>query len=171
MSERNDMPGGGAKTPRRRRMLGLLLTVSLAVNLLVAGAVGTALWMHDGPGRGHKGHSGLGGPLTRALAPEDRRALGEALREARRGSGSSREDRAASYETILSALRAQPFDAEALGAAMNAHRQMFEADIATGQALLVGHLAKMSDDERADFADRVEEHRNSRKRDKGKPRD
>ena len=52
---------------------------------------------------------------------------------------------------------------------MSQHRQMFETDIATGQALLVGHLAKMSDAERAAFADRVEENRKARKRGKDRP--
>lgn len=169
MSERNDMPGNGPTAARKRRGLGVLLTLSLGVNLLVAGAIGTMVWMHDGHGRGGKSHGSFGGPLTRALAPEDKRALGEALRAARQANGPSREERGASYDAILTALRAQPFDAEALSAAMSRHRQMFETDIATGQALLVGHLAKMSDAERAAFADRVEEHRKLRKRGKDKP--
>ena len=76
MSERNDMPGAAPTPARKRRGLGLLLTLSLGVNLLVAGAIGTMVWMHDGHGRGGKSHGSFGGPLTRALAPEDKRALG-----------------------------------------------------------------------------------------------
>jgi len=103
---------------RTRRWLGILLTLSLAINLLIAGAVAGALWMrsgHDGPGHPRSGM--VGGPLTRALEPEARREIGRALRAVRAEAGGSRAARVASMDRILEELTRVPFEPEALDAA------------------------------------------------------
>ena len=149
---------------RTRRWLGILLTLSLAINLLIAGAVAGALWMrsgHDGPGHPRSGM--VGGPLTRALEPEARREIGRALRAMRAEAGGSRAARVASMDRILEELTRVPFEPEALDAALSAHRGAFQRDVAAGQRLLVAHLAGMTDAERAEFAERVARHRHRKR--------
>ncbi|QYX57921.1 periplasmic heavy metal sensor [Roseovarius sp. SCSIO 43702] len=149
---------------RTKRWLGVLLTASLALNLAVAGAIGGALWMRGGAGGGHGGKAVAGGPLTRALEPEDRREIARALRAERRAAGATRAARTESFDAVMAAVRQVPFDADALSRAMEAHRAFFERDLAVGQRLLIERLSQMSDAERAAFAERVEAHHAGRGR-------
>ncbi|MEY8842984.1 periplasmic heavy metal sensor, partial [Cribrihabitans sp. XS_ASV171] len=88
----------------------LLLGVSLAVNLAVAGLAVGAVLRHGGPER-DRGPRSLGVALYRALPDEDRQALrdaGRARYQERREAG------AADLDAMLVALRSEPFDAEAV---------------------------------------------------------
>lgn len=133
------------------------LIVSLALNLLIVGAlVGAALsggkWRHDGPPRAEA----VGGPLTRALSPEDRHAIARALHAAHRKGDLPRGWRPEEFVTVLQALRAVPFDPAALEARLEALNGQVEERLRFGQSLLVRHLAGMDAEERAAYAARLE---------------
>ncbi|HEX9858674.1 MAG TPA: periplasmic heavy metal sensor [Paracoccaceae bacterium] len=138
------------------RWLRLALAASLALNLAVAGVIGGAIL------KGAREHRSamvrdLGfGPFTEALGPEDRAALRSAFLERAPDFRARRRDMREDFAAVLAALRAEPFDAAALGAAMG--RQMGRAaeQMALGQALMTEHIAAMSPEARKRFADRLE---------------
>lgn len=149
-------------TRRPARWMRPALVVSLALNLLILGAIGGALLLH-GPGPGHHRHGGFaGGPITRALSDEDRRAIGRQMRRAyAEGTLPGRGGRA-DFDALLAAIRAQPFDRDALARAMAARRAAMQAHLDLGQRLLLDRLSDMSDAERADFAARLAAQRQRR---------
>lgn len=138
--------------------LRLLLVVSLALNLLVAG-VAAGWWLrHGGAAHGH--HPArlemAGGPLSRALTEADRREIGRAMRAAMRAQGIAQGAMHESMAALVADLRAEPFDAGRVTARLAAQRSAFAERFELGQAALVAHLAAMSAPERAAYADRLE---------------
>lgn len=142
------------KPPRMRPWLRILLAVSLALNLAVAGlAIGAAI-RFGGPERGHPPAPPLGALLYRELPREDRRAL---LAD-RLG---SREDRAARRQAdaaeIDAALRAVPFEAARVEAFL-AEQARRHSDIERSmREAWMQRIGGMSDAERAAYADRLAE--------------
>ncbi len=138
--------------------LRVVLVVSLALNLAVAG-VAAGWWLrHGGGGHGH--HPArldmVGGPLSRALSEADRREIGRGIRDAMRAHGAGRAELRESMAALVAELRAEPFDAGAVAARLAAQRAAFAERFEMGQAALVAHLAAMSGTERAAYADRLE---------------
>lgn len=134
-----------------------LLVASLALNLLILGLVAGAV-LHKGPRGPHPrpGEIALG-PVAQALAPADRAAI---LRDLR-----GREDlrifgpreRAAAFAGLGAALRADPFDAAAVEAALLAQTERLDRAEAAVRAVLLERFAAMDAAERAAFADRLAE--------------
>lgn len=148
-----------AKHPTRGtpRWLRILLVLSLGVNISVAGlAIGSAYkWRTDG-GPPRSLDLSLG-PLSRALGPEDRRAVIEEMRS--RGDGQRpgfREIRGRS-EDLLILLRAEEFDAGAFADALDQIRDMALAFQDDGQVAMIARISEMSPDERRALADRLQE--------------
>jgi uncharacterized membrane protein len=144
------------------------LYVSVAVNLLVVGAVVGLLVAHglrEGYPHGDRGVVGFG-RYTQALSPQDRAALRDAYRGQmhdmmRQGAGGAEYDdpRAlfrAERASIVAALRADPFDPAAVQALFDRQKTRMTAAIALGQSLLLQRISAMSPQERTVFADRVE---------------
>jgi len=167
------------KPPARAPMRGwikALLFVSLALNLAVAGLAAGAVLRH-GSMKDHRPIrvDQIGGPYTSALSREDRRAI---WRELRQMQGEGRPDRAqirADFDTVVEALRADPFDPAEMRALMD---RQFQAGIArqeTGQSLLLARIEAMTPAERAAFADRLAERldrpRDQRPKDRTEPAD
>ncbi|MCY4178752.1 MAG: periplasmic heavy metal sensor, partial [Litoreibacter sp.] len=127
-----------------RNWLRILLIASLAVNLLVAGAfVGAAFSDKGGKKERNPAAQMPVGPYGRAFSKEDRQALRQSF-EARRDT--FRENRAqmrAFGEDLAEAVRAMPFDAEAVRTILTAQRglqlQMQEA----GSEIMVERLEQM----------------------------
>jgi len=147
-------PPPAAPAPATPRGVKIALALSVALNLGVAGlAVGA--WLGDGPHRGMPRDMSFG-PFTEALDEDDRRAIRKALLERL---GEFREQRAAAraeFETLLATLRADPFDPEALKAALEALEARNAQRLDLGRSLIETRLIEMSPRERADFADRLE---------------
>jgi len=143
----------------RRRWVMPLLFVSLAVNLLVAGlVVGHALSpdaRFDREGRPARGV--IGEPFIRALPDADRRALMRDVMQDRDRIRESRESLKQRFEAFLAALRAVPFDSDEVRRLLLEQREAAVGRQAIGEALLMKRLDEMSDDERAAYADRLEE--------------
>ncbi len=134
------------------------LIASLALNLAVIGLVaGTAIKRMTGDPRGPSVRALHLGPLTAALEPEDRRALRRAFREQAGELRGIRAEQAQGQAALLAALRAEPFDADAVRAQLAEQRARMSRGFDLGQGLLVDHLAGMTAADRAAFADRLEE--------------
>ncbi len=132
------------------------LIASLAVNLAVAGmAVGA--FLHGGPGGRGDMVRDLGfGPFDEALRPQDRSALKVALRGKMGDLRATREQLAADTAAIIAALRAAPFEAAALEAALSAQQDHLAARMKLGSQSLRDFFAALSEQDRRDFADRLE---------------
>lgn len=149
-------PESGPARARTPRWIKVILFTSLAINLAVAGLVLGVVLSRDGMAeRQHARASSIGGPYTAALTREDRRAIWQQMR-ARQGEGRpSRAEVQAGFESVVAALRAEPYDP---GAVRSVIGQQFQAGIARqqlGQNLLLERIDTMSPAERVQFADRL----------------
>lgn len=137
----------------KRRWIPILLVVSLALNLLVVGIVIGTVLRFKGNDR-VSGPPGFGPALYFALPKSDRAALRDEL-SALRGKGSNR--RKEDFGALTQALRVVPFDSVAVQALLE---QQTQATADLQEALhqqWLAQVAEMSDDERANYADRLEE--------------
>ena len=132
----------------------IALALSVALNLAVAGlAVGA--WLGDGPHRGMPRDMSFG-PFSEALDDDDRRPIRRALLERLGEFREQREATRAEFETLLAALRAEPFDPAALTAALAAIESRNAERLELGRSLIEARLIEMSTEERRAFADRLE---------------
>lgn len=143
----------------RRRWLVPLLFVSLALNLAVAGiVVGWALSpagrMHreSGPARGV-----IGEPFVRALPAEARRALMRDVIAEHDLIRDNRESLRTRFEAFLGALRANPYDPAAVRALFGEQRRAALGRQEIGEELLLKRLEAMTPEQRAVYADRLED--------------
>lgn len=153
-----DTPAGPppVSPPLMRRGLRYLLIASLGVNLLVLGVVvGDHL---SGPmGRRPPSVELSMGPFARALAPQDRREIARALGDRADLREMRRTERAADLAQLAAALRAEPFDRDAVAAVMERQRAKVRELETAVEAAMLDRLAAMSTDERMGFADRLQE--------------
>ena len=147
-------PSPPPATPKAGRKLRIALAVSVALNLLIVGLVAGAALRGGPPDRMVRDLDF--GPFTEALTSEDRDALrrdfirqAPDLRDMRR---QMRDD----FRSVLAALRADPFDAEALRDVVANQGDRMAARLALGQDLFLARIAAMTPAERAAFADRLE---------------
>ncbi len=151
-----------AQTSSQKTPLWLRLTLlaSLAVNVLVLGAVAGFLILGGPDRRADRDRSDFGTFYTRALSEEDRRALRRDFMSGLRENGRDRGALLADLQTTLETLRATPFDPEAFATAMadQSNRRLRREEI--GRQLLANRIAAMSDQDRAAYADRIEERLN-----------
>lgn len=152
MTETPDIP----KKPRR--WLYPVLFLSLALNLLVAGMIVGRIASPDGPRRADFGAArGLvGEPFLRAL-PEGHRH--ELMREVIHQSASLRESREAlrgRFQAFVAALRADPYDPDAVAALLAEQRQAALRRNDLGETLLLARLHAMNSAEREAYADALE---------------
>ena len=173
MTQNGANPGAA---PARKRPWGkIILVVSLSLNLLVAGIIGGAI-LKWGPEHGKHHEARLdkfGGPLTRALSHDDRKAIGrEMWRSYRRDGGGGKARHRAVIEALIVDLRADPVDREALAGHLARQRAQISERLSFGQGILLERLVRMSPQERNAYADRLEaELRKHRRRDHGHDRD
>ena len=130
----------------------MVLVLSLALNLAVAGMVaGSALSGRFGDRPPRSYDFGLG-PVARALDPKERREIGMALRR----DGALRElDLRGNAAAMIAALRANPFDPALLQDLMAAQAGQMALLQRNAQAALVDQITLMSPERRAAFADRL----------------
>lgn len=145
-------------TQRCPRWLRLLLIVSLALNLMVVGLVAGMAWTGGGKHGGHHPSrlEKIGGPLTRALSKEDRRAIGREMRSAYQDRAGDRGAQHELMQALIDDLRQVPFDRDAVTRQLAAQRDILQDRVQLGQTLLVDRLADMSEQDRAAYADRLQ---------------
>jgi uncharacterized membrane protein len=140
----------------RRSWCRVVLIVSLALNLLVAGVVaGGLLGGAHRPQRLIISDISLG-TFTQALSPEDREALRVAaeaeslgLREMHRAAN---ED----FSRLIAALSAEPWDEPGARAAIASYGVRSQDRLRAGERLLLDRLRSMGPKARRDFAGRLE---------------
>lgn len=150
-----DMTETGKKP---RRWLYPLLYGSLALNLLIVGIVSGWMASLGGDRRSDFGAArGLvGEPFLRALPEDQRRALmRDVLRETPRIK-ESRESLRARFEAFLTALRADPFDPNAVAGLLQDQRAVALGRQDIGERLLLERLQAMSLEQRQDYAAALE---------------
>lgn len=135
--------------------LRVALAISVALNLLIVGLVAGAVLRDGGPRGRMMGDLGFG-PFTEALSGADRDALRQAFLARMPDMRDMRRQMRADFAALLDALRAEPFDAAALRAAMEAQSARMGERLQVGQDLLLERLAAMTPEARAAFADRLE---------------
>lgn len=153
------VPETGA--PPRGRWVKPLLVVSLAINLAVAALVVGAVIRGGPPMRGAMHQDGgrdLGiGLMVDSLSRADRAALRRAFVASDPGLGNWRERARQEFAVLLAALRAEPFDPEALRAVMQEQSARMRTRLENGREILIDRIAAMTPAERAEFAARIEE--------------
>lgn len=147
-----------SQPPRAPRGMRLLLAVSLALNLAVAGGVvALAIKGPPPPKRGDIVRDLGFGAFNEALDEKDRAALREGFHrkvpDLRKAKAAMRAD----IDDMLAVLRADPFDPAALDRALAGQRDRVMERVQLGQTLLRERLAAMTAAERAAFADRLEQ--------------
>ncbi|WP_375690193.1 periplasmic heavy metal sensor [Pseudooceanicola sp. LIPI14-2-Ac024] len=137
----------------------ILLVASLALNLLVIVTVVSFAAFHGGPDGKHRPPrvDRTGGPLTGALSESDKREIGRAIWQSYREGRPSRADVQAEYQEVIRTLRTEPYDPSAVEASLQKQLDFAVERQAVGQQMLLDRLAAMTPEERAAFADRLEE--------------
>lgn len=131
----------------------IALAISVALNLAVAGlAVGA--WLNGGHRDMPRDMSF--GPFSEALDTSDRKAIRRALLDRVGEFRASRNEARAEFQTLLNTLRADPFDADAMKAALSAIETRNAQRLELGRSLIETRLIEMSKEDRNAFADRLE---------------
>lgn len=161
-----------ASKPRRRWQF--VLAISLALNLLVVGLVAGAFWSAGGPGGGKRGGlpGGIAGPnpLIRALSDSDREFTRKALKDRSEALRRSRTEDRGEMERLAAALKSEPMDMAVIEAVFASQQTRASDRVAIGQAVLLERIQGLSREERAAFAERLEEELKKRpRRGKRKP--
>lgn len=162
------------ETPKRGkgRAFKWVLGLSLALNLLVIGAIAGAALRYGGDrGAGVKGPPGIhsyGAPFVRALPREARRAFHRELRS--RGGLPSRADRRAVYDEMALLLRQDPFEPEAIRDLLARQQQVAQGVQQQAHEAWLALVTRMTPAERAAVAERLQDSlRKRRHRDKKRP--
>lgn len=146
--------------PRRSgRGVKIALGVSLAINLLILGAVGGAV-LNGGPGGPVRDRldavRSLGlGPIGMALERGDRDAIVARVGQDRDGMRGDRQALLTATLDFVAAVEADPFDREAAEAALEAQRGHVLGLQERGHGALLDQLGQMSAEARSAFAERL----------------
>jgi uncharacterized membrane protein len=144
-----------AAAPGMSRGVRWLLIASLGLNLLVAGVVVGNMVAGPMGGRPPAVELALG-PFARALEPQDRRAIARDLFDRADLRGMGRNERRADLAELAAALRAEPFDRDAVSAIMVRQRDKVRGLETAVEGAVLDRLAAMTAEERAGFAERLE---------------
>ena len=134
----------------------VVLIASLALNLAVVGVVAGAAWRFGGD-RYDRRASDFSVPYIRALSPADRRAIGKELRRAQGHETTGKAARGARFEQMSEALRAEPFDLARVEELSLQQRSAVNARLSAAQEIWLSYVAQMTPNERAAYADRLDE--------------
>lgn len=144
-------------TPKTPRWMRVTLFVSVAMNLLVVGAVAGFLVTGGPDKRSDRSRADFGTVFMRALGDEDRRALRRDFEAGLQRQGRERGAFLAELQATLDILRATPFDRDAFLTSVAEQSRARAAREDLGRDVLVNRIAAMTDAERAAYADRIEE--------------
>lgn len=149
---------GQPAAPRSPRWMRIVLVASLALNLAGIGIVTGAVLGHSKRPPRPVVVNELGfGPYTDALSSEDRRALRSAFVERAPDFRELRRLMRDDFERLLTILRSDPYDPAAAAEVVTAQRDRARRGFDLGHELLLERLQAMRPEERAEFADRLEE--------------
>ena len=169
-----DMRPDTSQSTRTATWVKVALVMSLGLNLAILGAIAGALLSPDGPRqtRIEAAARDMGAtPFMRALEPEDRRALFQAMRREAEPLRQNRDELRLRFEALVGAVRADPFDPSEVQSLLALQRGAATERQMIGERLLVDRLAAMTPEARDAFADRLEDalRRGGRDRDEDRP--
>ncbi|MCB2129470.1 MAG: periplasmic heavy metal sensor [Rhodobacteraceae bacterium] len=146
----------GTEDRKPRQWQKWLLAISLTLNFLVIGAV-------VGAGIGHRLHDARGelrevafGPYTKLLEPSDRDELRRAFLAAAPRLGEMRRIGREDFSELAAALRADPFDPDAVKTIIMRQTGRASERLQTGAGLLIDRLVSMPAESRLALADRID---------------
>lgn len=161
----------GTSKVRWRRVV---LAVSLALNLAVAGMVLGAVLRQDDKGRAVRSNDkspvvaqgehfdGLRNrdmgfmPFIDAVDQEHRRDLAVEFMRSAGDRKEARERLRTYFEAVVETLRTEPFNEASFANLVSEHQRELAAQQEVGMQVLARHIAEMSDEERAAYAERLE---------------
>ncbi|WP_299419305.1 periplasmic heavy metal sensor [uncultured Shimia sp.] len=149
---KNDQP-----SPKPRRLTRALLIGSLALNVLIIGVVGGAVFSLRGGSDKGPVSDRFGSPHIKALTFDDKREVGRAIRSTYRKSNVDHRADHQHYKEALAVLRTSPLDEAVLRNLVMTLDQAGERRRAMARDVFLAKILSMSDAERADYADRLEE--------------
>ena len=143
--------------PKTRLWIRITLFLSLALNVLVIGAiVGVALRGGEQRFRAPPQFLSAGGPLLNAIPNDERRALLRDLRDrVRDGQGGVLRGRREAVGRLADVIAAEPFDRAALEAELQVQIDLGNSILTEAQAALVDWVEGLSPEEREAYAERV----------------
>lgn len=138
--------------PKPRRAWRIVLALSLALNLAVVGlVVGSLVSGRMGAGPPRSFDLGLG-PVARALSQSERREIGRNLRRDRVMRDFDLRDR---VNSMTAALRAEPFDPQALRVLMDEQAARVVGVQSKAQDAFLDQIIAMTPERRREFADQL----------------
>lgn len=140
-------------TPTSGRLGRIVLVVSLALNLLLAGLIGGAVV--SGRGGPQPGIQADLGRMAEFLPRQDRMTIGREIRRDLRAAGVSRRDLARSIDDIAAVLEADPFDADAFAAIIRAQQGWQDQVRVIALDAVIRHLASLPVEERRAVAENL----------------
>ena len=155
-----------AKTYRAPRWMKVTLVISLAVNLLIVGAVAGAVLTKGDPPGARKGGAGNHGAnmVTDALPKEERRALRREVRRTLRARPDLREALHTEIAALADLMRAPDYTAGALEAQLTQIQMRMMGPLSVARSVLAERLTDFNASERASYADRLDRLLNENRR-------
>ncbi len=138
-----------------RRWIKALLAVSLALNLLVIGAVGTAVYSFKSSKGPFEARSASFSHYARALSRQDRKAIGREIRREMKSLRAQTPKRRETHQALQSALMADTYDRKTVHALIIEHHESGLKYQQIAQRLFLERLDSMTADQRREFAERL----------------
>ncbi|OCX64555.1 hypothetical protein BFP70_11000 [Thioclava sp. SK-1] len=145
-------PGDVVAVPRGVRWA---LIASVTVNILVLGVIVGGILGHGAGGKARPMPEMSFGPFDRGLRPEDKAAIRKAAMEKGVDLRGIDDESRQNFDTILTAIAAEPFDMVTLQDALRQHRAEISRRIELGENLMVDHLKTLSPQQRQNFVNQV----------------
>lgn len=145
-----------AKPAKPRRLFRVLFGLSLALNLLVIGAIAGVVSKGAGGRSGPPSLREISAPYVRAFEHSDKREMRRAMRAQLPDRSKAIEANQADYAAFLAVVRAEPFDSARAAQIMQGQLARVARFQELGRALSIERLGAMSTEERAAYADRLQ---------------
>ena len=140
---------------KQRNLWKILFGISLAINLLIIGALGGAL------SRAGKGpmiqHRASGSLYMRALNFEDKKVLRKKLLRNKDSRKIIRAKEHSSYSSAVKILKKDPFDRKAFEDLLDEQTRYSKSKLSSARAALVAQIANMTKEERLVYSQRLED--------------
>ena len=133
----------------------ILFGISLAINLLIVGAIGGAI-LRVGKGPMAKHHAS-GFLYMRALNFEDKKSLRKELYKNKNTRKIGRAKEHSSYSSAVKILKKDPFDRKAFEELLDQQTKFSKSSQRSARLALVAQIAKMTKEERSIYSERLED--------------
>ena len=140
---------------KQRNLWKILFGISLAINLLIIGALGGAL-SRAGKGPMVK-HRTSGFLYMRALNFEDKKVLRKKLLRNKDSRKIIRAKEHSSYSSAIKILKKDPFDRKAFEDLLDEQTRYSKSKLSSARAALVAQIANMTKEERLVYSQRLED--------------